>query len=83
TGTKDKITQFWIEKLLAKARPMKEENPSRKTEEVAVELKAWLDQQVGDKMNPLLDLAGLDPSQDTPVELLHTILLKPVRINPS
>ncbi|KAJ7253007.1 hypothetical protein B0H12DRAFT_1017789 [Mycena haematopus] len=69
TGTKDKITQHWIELLLAKSKAMKMEN------NISSELRTWLDAQPGDKMNPLLDIAGLDPSQDTPVELLHTILL--------
>ncbi|KAF7334362.1 FAD-binding-3 domain-containing protein [Mycena sanguinolenta] len=44
-------------------------------EDISSELQTWLDTQLGDKMNPLLDISGLDPSQDMPVELLHTILL--------
>ncbi|KAJ7875510.1 hypothetical protein B0H14DRAFT_3547906, partial [Mycena olivaceomarginata] len=44
-------------------------------EVIASELQTWLDQQQGDKFNPLLDITGLNPSQDTPVELLHTVLL--------
>jgi hypothetical protein len=75
TGTKDKITQHWIDILLSKAKAMKAENRRRKQDDIASELKTWLDAQPGDKMNPLLDIVGLDPSQDTPVELLHTILL--------
>jgi hypothetical protein len=54
---------------------MKAENRRRKQDDIASELKTWLDAQPGDKMNPLLDIVSLDPSQDTPVELLHTILL--------
>ncbi|KAK7012711.1 hypothetical protein R3P38DRAFT_3324066 [Favolaschia claudopus] len=57
------------------SKTLKEENPRLTMDEMATKLKAWLDEQPGDKMNPLLDIAGLDPSQDTPVELLHTILL--------
>ncbi|KAJ7185109.1 hypothetical protein GGX14DRAFT_538239 [Mycena pura] len=64
SGTKDK-----------RATTMREENPRRSVDEISRELKSWLDGQLGDKMNPLLDITGLDPSQDTPVELLHTILL--------
>jgi hypothetical protein len=64
---------------LAKARVLKAADPRRKADEVAAELKTWLDAQPGDKMNPLLDIAGLDLSQDTPVELLHTILLGVVK----
>ncbi|KAJ7183079.1 hypothetical protein B0H12DRAFT_1040514, partial [Mycena haematopus] len=75
SGTKDKITQYWIETLIRKAKAAKAENPRRKADDIASELKDWLDAQPGDKMNPLLDIPGLDPSQDTPVELLHTILL--------
>ncbi|KAJ7197464.1 hypothetical protein GGX14DRAFT_374923, partial [Mycena pura] len=75
SGTKDKVTQWWIEQLIKRATTMREENPRRSVDEISRELKSWLDGQLGDKMNPLLDITGLDPSQDTPVELLHTILL--------
>ncbi|KAJ7230962.1 hypothetical protein B0H12DRAFT_1029729 [Mycena haematopus] len=75
TGTKDKTTQHWIELLLAKSKAMKTANRQRAANDIASELRTWLDAQPGDKMNPLLDITGLDPSQDTPVELLHTILL--------
>ncbi|KAL1681234.1 hypothetical protein EV122DRAFT_250202 [Schizophyllum commune] len=73
SGTKDKVAQHWIDILLEKAKAMKKGN--RTVEDVSRELHAWLAQQPGDKMNPLLSIAGLDPSQDTPVEILHTILL--------
>ncbi|KAF8994931.1 hypothetical protein BDZ89DRAFT_1096970 [Hymenopellis radicata] len=75
TGTKDKITQEWIDVLIAKAKEMQAKDPKSSPEEIATLLEKWLDEQPGDKMNPLLDIAGLDPSQDTPVEILHTILL--------
>ncbi|KDR74877.1 hypothetical protein GALMADRAFT_99137 [Galerina marginata CBS 339.88] len=75
TGTKDKVAQHWIDILLAKSRELKSANPSRSVEEIAQELQTWFDEQPGDKINPLLSIAGLDPTQDTPVEILHTILL--------
>ncbi|KAJ7257590.1 hypothetical protein B0H12DRAFT_1232611 [Mycena haematopus] len=75
TGTKDKITEFWIEQLLQKAQNAKAENPDRSEDSIAEELQQWLDSQPGDKMNPLFDLAGVDPTQDTPLEILHTVLL--------
>ncbi|KAJ7687881.1 hypothetical protein B0H14DRAFT_3101310 [Mycena olivaceomarginata] len=76
SGTKDKVTQYWIEQLVSKAKAMKSDHPRRKADEIASELKTWFDEQPGDKMNPLLDMVGLDPSQDTPVELLHTSVVK-------
>lgn len=75
TGTKDKVAQYWIDILLKKAREIKSEQPVRTAESIADELRAWLKEQPGDKVNPLLSVAGLDPTQDTPVEILHTILL--------
>lgn len=58
TGTKDKVAEYWIQILIAKARTMKAESPGRSPEEIAEELSAWLEKQPGDKINPLLDIAG-------------------------
>ncbi|KAJ3727978.1 hypothetical protein C8R42DRAFT_755961 [Lentinula raphanica] len=74
SGTKDKITQTWIEKLIAQARTFKEETSLTEVE-ITAKLQEWFENQPGNKMNPLLDITGLDPSQDTPVEILHTVLL--------
>ncbi|KAJ7176872.1 hypothetical protein C8R46DRAFT_989066 [Mycena filopes] len=75
TGVKDKVAQHWIEILLKKSREMKSANPGRTADSIKEELETWLSEQPGDKVNPLLDIAGLDPNRDTPVEILHTILL--------
>ncbi|KAJ7266270.1 hypothetical protein C8J57DRAFT_1069087 [Mycena rebaudengoi] len=75
TGVKDKVAQHWINILLEKAKQLKSDSPGRTAMSIAEELEEWLKEQPGDKVNPLLDIAGLDPNRDTPVELLHTILL--------
>ncbi|KAF7344329.1 hypothetical protein MSAN_01913800 [Mycena sanguinolenta] len=75
TGTKDKIAQYWIELLVQKFQELKAESQRRTVDDLASDVLQWFLAQPGDKMNPLLDIAGLDPSQDTPLELLHTILL--------
>lgn len=58
TGTKDKIAQHWIDILLKKSREMKSSNPGRLSESIAEELREWLKSEPGDKMNPLLLIAG-------------------------
>ncbi|KAJ7644882.1 hypothetical protein FB45DRAFT_735642 [Roridomyces roridus] len=75
TGMKDKIAQHWIDILIDKAREMQAESPSRNVDEISSELLRWLPTQTDQPYNPLLDLALFDPSQDTLVEILHTILL--------
>ncbi|KAJ7048695.1 hypothetical protein C8F01DRAFT_1003912 [Mycena amicta] len=75
TGTKDKLTQYWIEQALAQVSKIRDEDPNCPIDEISTRVQKWLEEQLGDKMNPLLDIPGLDPSQDTPVELLHTVLL--------
>ncbi|KIJ29484.1 hypothetical protein M422DRAFT_61815 [Sphaerobolus stellatus SS14] len=44
------------------------------SEQIEKELQEWLQKQT-ETMNPLLSVTGLDPTQDTPTEPLHTILL--------
>jgi hypothetical protein len=38
---------------------MKANNPGRSAESIKEELEAWLSDQPGDKVNPLLDIAGI------------------------
>ncbi|KAJ6533000.1 hypothetical protein B0H19DRAFT_1213998 [Mycena capillaripes] len=66
TGTKDKITQHWVELLLAKSKALKVENKRRTAADISSELRTWLDAQPGEKKNPLLDIPGLIPLR-TPV----------------
>ncbi len=58
TGTKDKVAQYWIDTLLEKAKGMRQADPGRSVESVVNELAAWLKEQPGDKINPLLDIPG-------------------------
>ncbi|KAJ6601678.1 hypothetical protein B0H10DRAFT_1958311 [Mycena sp. CBHHK59/15] len=75
TGTKDKIAQHWIDILILKSREMQASTPGRSVDEISNELLVWLAKETDQPYNPLLDLPFFDPSQDTLVEILHTILL--------
>ncbi|KAJ7825594.1 hypothetical protein B0H13DRAFT_1918579, partial [Mycena leptocephala] len=75
TGTKDKIAQHWIDILIEKSREMQASTPGRSVDEISNELLVWLAEETDEPYNPLLDLPFFDPSQDTLVEILHTILL--------
>ncbi|KAJ7693871.1 hypothetical protein B0H17DRAFT_1132256 [Mycena rosella] len=75
TGVKDTYTQFWIEQLISRFKEMKKDEPNRSATEIQAELVQWtLDNR--DKIySPFLKMKGFDPTRDTPVEILHTILL--------
>ncbi|KAF8958957.1 hypothetical protein BDZ97DRAFT_1667763, partial [Flammula alnicola] len=75
TGVKDKITQHWIGILITKANDMKRSQVGRSPDEISTELLAWLNTQSKLPFNPLLNVKYLNPPADTPVELLHTVLL--------
>ncbi|KAJ6625360.1 hypothetical protein B0H10DRAFT_2174244 [Mycena sp. CBHHK59/15] len=80
TGTKDKIAQHWIEILIQKSREMQVETPGRLVDDISTELLIWLSNETDQPYNPCwishvcLEFY-FDPSQDTLVEILHTILL--------
>lgn len=58
TGVKDKVAEYWIQLLVKKAKDLQNANPGRSHESIAEELRLWLDEQPGDKINPLLSLPG-------------------------
>ncbi|KAL0569113.1 hypothetical protein V5O48_012856 [Marasmius crinis-equi] len=61
---------------LKASRPRRQEmDTSKSSQEISAELLAWLRTRTDQPYNPLLDIPYLDVSQDTLVEILHTILL--------
>ncbi|KAL0565048.1 hypothetical protein V5O48_016984 [Marasmius crinis-equi] len=75
SGVKDKISLHWISILLNQARKRQEAESNCSAQDISTELLAWLQTETSQPYNPLLDVPWLDPSQDTLVEILHTILL--------
>ncbi|KIJ90420.1 hypothetical protein K443DRAFT_686767 [Laccaria amethystina LaAM-08-1] len=68
-------TQHWINFLIGRARTLKKEHPERTVADIEKELLNWVEEHKADIYNPFLTLEGFDPAADTPVEILHTILL--------
>ncbi|KAF7378116.1 hypothetical protein MSAN_00235900 [Mycena sanguinolenta] len=72
TGVKDAYTQFYIDDLLSRFKEMRKNGPARTLEDIESELVKWaVDNE--DK------IYSFDPAKDTPVELLHTVLLGVVK----
>jgi hypothetical protein len=59
SGTKDKIAQYWIERLIEMAREEAKNHPSKTTEQITTELLEWLKGQTKRPYNPLLDVPGM------------------------
>ncbi|KAF7308069.1 hypothetical protein MKEN_01169200 [Mycena kentingensis (nom. inval.)] len=83
SGIQDPYAQFWIDKILAdhktKLSVAKQTNPRRPLAELKAEvyqeLRDGVEGRYDEIYNPAYLLNGHDPTQDTPVEILHTILL--------
>ncbi|KAE9400411.1 hypothetical protein BT96DRAFT_993099 [Gymnopus androsaceus JB14] len=63
TGVKDSYTQYWIDDLVNRFRETRHKSPEKSADEVAF------------LTDPFLSTKGFDPAKDTPVEILHTVLL--------
>ncbi|KIK52226.1 hypothetical protein GYMLUDRAFT_77906 [Collybiopsis luxurians FD-317 M1] len=76
SGIKDAYTQYWIDKLLEMYKSKVFQQPNQPKSEIVQELKVFMDAIDQDKIySGFLTLDGFDPTKDTPVEILHTILL--------
>ncbi|KAI0799578.1 hypothetical protein BC629DRAFT_1284991 [Irpex lacteus] len=75
TGIKDSYTQHWIDYLLNRAKAMMRAEPDRSSASIREELWQWALDHQDDIYSGFLTLKGFDPTRDTPIEILHTILL--------
>ncbi|KAJ7652787.1 hypothetical protein DFH06DRAFT_1134240 [Mycena polygramma] len=75
TGVKDMYTQYWIDQLIGRFKEMKKDDPSRSDADITAELVAWTEAAKDQIYSGFLTMKGFDRTRDTPVEILHTILL--------
>ncbi|KAJ7165453.1 hypothetical protein C8R43DRAFT_878421 [Mycena crocata] len=73
TGIKDKYTEYWINDILSQFKKAMGRGEDKQA--VTEALKMWVKDHSDDIYSAFLTTDGLDPSRDTPIELLHTILL--------
>ncbi|KAJ7657132.1 hypothetical protein B0H17DRAFT_1263286 [Mycena rosella] len=76
TGVKDAYTQFWIDDWISRFKQMKKDEPNRPAEQIQAELVEWTIENREKNYGPFLTMKGFDPTRDTPVEILLTILLR-------
>ncbi|KAJ7206206.1 hypothetical protein C8J57DRAFT_1258525 [Mycena rebaudengoi] len=79
TGVKDTYTQFWIDDLLSRFKTMRNAEPDRSVQDIQMELIQWTVENRDKIYSPFLTMKGFDPTKDTPIEILHTILLGVVK----
>ncbi|KAJ7508792.1 hypothetical protein B0H11DRAFT_1703142 [Mycena galericulata] len=76
TGVKDMYTQYWIDQLISRFKQMKKDDPTRSNTDIEDELVQWTRANSDKIYSAFLTMKGcFDPTRDTPVEILHTILL--------
>ncbi|KAJ7503663.1 hypothetical protein B0H11DRAFT_2222291 [Mycena galericulata] len=79
TGIKDAYTQHWIDHILEQFKEKKRQAPDRTNTEIQEEHIQWTLDNEEKIYSGFLTLKGFDPTKDTPVEILHTILLGVVK----
>ncbi|KAJ7117794.1 hypothetical protein C8R44DRAFT_832375 [Mycena epipterygia] len=75
TGVKDAYTNYWIKDLLRRSHELKKEDPNLDSADIVKELMDWVKENESTIYNPFLSMKRFDVSKDTPIEILHTILL--------
>ncbi|KAF8144720.1 hypothetical protein K438DRAFT_1910920 [Mycena galopus ATCC 62051] len=73
SGIKDKYTEYWINDILSQFKVEVAKGESK--EKVTEALKKWVEDNQDSIYSPFLTTDSFDPPRDTPIELLHTILL--------
>ncbi|TFK29556.1 hypothetical protein FA15DRAFT_677776 [Coprinopsis marcescibilis] len=79
TGVKDSYTQYWVEKIIDWSRERQNQEDGRPVKVIREELEAFAQTHADAVYSPFLTLRYCDMTQDTPIEILHTVLLGVVK----